>query len=200
MAVAPVSVAHVEPSAKRQSGPAGLVGQTARRPRRALFYRILPVLFVARRNLARQRRWACNSRWRFFDAYSRTPAAIVKPKKCGSNWGEPPTAYRSKCAIGGSVSIRQMSDLAITACREFASGHKSSAAAPSSTPHQAREPQSVWICPCCRSLRMERQKPSNDKGLMKDHSRPRGSNASKIAASSAKPAPLPNATRGPNTL
>ncbi len=77
MAVAPVSVAHVEPSAKRQSGPAGLVGQTARRPRRALFYRILPVLFVARRNLARQRRWACNSRWRFFDAYGNVVATLL---------------------------------------------------------------------------------------------------------------------------
>ena len=76
MAVAPVSVAHVVPSAKRQSGPAGLVGQRARRPRRALFRRILPVLFIARRNLARERRWACDSRWRFFDAYDNSSGVV----------------------------------------------------------------------------------------------------------------------------
>jgi hypothetical protein len=34
----------------------------------------LPILFIARRNLARQRRWACDSRWRFFDAYATEAA------------------------------------------------------------------------------------------------------------------------------
>ena len=37
---------------------------------------VLPVLFIARRNLARERRWACDSRWRFIDAYESPPDVV----------------------------------------------------------------------------------------------------------------------------
>jgi hypothetical protein len=42
----------------------------------------LPVRFIAASNLVRQRRWACDSRWRFFDAYVALTAWPASARRC----------------------------------------------------------------------------------------------------------------------
>ena len=63
-----------------REGSAGSLGGHAN-PSRAL-----PVRFIAASNLVRQRRWACDSRWRFFDGYE--------------------LATSLNCAIGGGTLSR----------------------------------------------------------------------------------------------